>query len=170
MKILDAGTQVLDDRDVLAYIREKHAQNSTYAANHKNESKATSKRPENFLRALRRHEEHLNHAERPFRDNDRYDADGEYAVKLMQKMSELDKEKQLTKTELLMLINHRPASREMLLPMVEDIESRFSEEEQEWIVEQVVEVLGQPGATAEEDGQAEAGDEGGHKGDVEMAG
>lgn len=72
-------------------------------------------------------------------------------------MTRLDGSKaKLTKTELLMIANHRPHKRELLLPMVEEVDVRFSEEEQQWIVDTVVEVLGVPQtATAGDEGQGE---------------
>ena len=139
MKILDAGTSLLDDRDVLAYIRDKEAQHVAYAQSARKADIPKTKRPANFLRALKKHSEHLSHAERPFKNNDLYDDDSKYLTTLMQK---LEPKVQLTKTELLMLVNHRPHKREFLLPMVEDVEARFSEDQQQWIVDTVVEVLG----------------------------
>ncbi|KAF2149449.1 hypothetical protein K461DRAFT_271048 [Myriangium duriaei CBS 260.36] len=140
MKILDAGTKTLSDHDVLTFVK---AQRAAYA-----EEPKTFPRPANYLRALQRHQEHLEHHERPFANNTKYDAKGAYALKLMEL---LEPSVQLTKTELLMLINHRPYKRELLLPMIEDVETRYTDEQQALIVEKVAEVLGMP-----EIGQASA--------------
>jgi len=156
MKILDAGTSVLDDRDVLAYIHSKHAAHKAFDASSKEANRSRTKRPGNFVRALKKHQEHLEHAERPFINNEHYDGEGQYAGKLMER---LEPRVQLTKTELLMLVNHRPHVREFLLPMVEDIDSRVAEEDQDWIVEQVIDILGRPAPPKkeeeEEDGDAQ---------------
>lgn len=48
-----------------------------------------------------------------------------------------------------MLVNHRPHKRELLLPMIEDVDARFSEDEQQWIVDSVAEVLGVPDRKAD---------------------
>ena len=145
MKILDAGSKVLDDHDVLLYIRSKQAQHKSYDAGSKAQNRPKTKRPANFLRALQKHEEHLTHAERPFSNNAKYDDESAFLVALMQA---LEPRAQLTKTELLMLANHRPHLREFLLPMVEDVDARFDEETQQFIVDTVVEVLGRPNMAA----------------------
>jgi len=153
MKILDAGTSVLDDRDVLAYIHSKVEHHKTFDAASKEAGRSRTKRPGNFIRALKKHQEHLEHKERPFINNPHYDEEGQYAGKLMER---LEPRVQLTKTELLMLVNHRPHVREFLLPMVEDVDTRVKEEDQDWIVEQVIDVLGRPAPPKqEEDGDAQ---------------
>lgn len=74
-------------------------------------------------------------------------------------MTRLDASKaKLTKTELLMIANHRPHKRELLLPMVEEVDVRFSDEEQQWIVDTVADVLGVPQTAAAGD-EAQAGKE-----------
>ena len=77
-------------------------------------------------------------------------------------MKKLEPRVKLTKTELLMVVNHRPHKRELLLPMIEDIDSRVSEEDQLWMVETIIEVLGMPApvtSTAEQDPDAMATEE-----------
>ena len=59
-------------------------------------------------------------------------------------MKKLEPRVKLTKTELLMIVNHRPHKRELLLPMIEDIDSRVGEEDQLWMVNTIIEVLGMP--------------------------
>lgn len=144
MKILDAGTKVLSDHEVLTFIK---AQRAAYAAEPK-----TFPRPANHLRALQRHQDHLDDRERPFANNDHYDAANGYMLRLMQA---LEPAIQLTKTELLMLVNHRPYKRELLLPMIEDVETRYDEDQQQVIVDKVGEVLGTPGEAEAADAPAD---------------
>lgn len=59
--------------------------------------------------------------------------DKEYAL-------EQDK-KCLTEPELLMIYNHAPTCSEMLQPMIENVEDRFSAEEQELLVEVIIKTL-----------------------------
>ncbi|PNS14957.1 DNA-directed RNA polymerase III subunit rpc9 [Sphaceloma murrayae] len=141
MKILDAGTKVLSDHEVLQFILAKRKEHTDEDAAAKAEGRGVFRRPDKFLLALQRHEYHLNHKRRPFLDNASYKPDESHILKLM---TTLEPRVQLTKTELLMLVNHRPHNKEMMLPMIEDVDSRYSEEDQLWIVEKVVEVLGEP--------------------------
>ena len=66
---------------------------------------------------------------------------------------------ELTDTELLMIFNHAPQNVEMLQPMIESYDERFTSEELEKIVEIVQEVyrcgVALPGQSVGEDGQAE---------------
>lgn len=50
-------------------------------------------------------------------------------------------EKELTEAEILMLFNHAPLCVEMMQPMIENVDERFSNEEQEALVECVREVF-----------------------------
>lgn len=133
-KVLDAGSKSISDHEVLLFIQSQQAAHA--------KEPQTFPQPANYVRALERHQAHLAHEERSFLNNPKYDDDSGYVIKLMEA---LEPSVQLTKTELLMLINHRPYKRELLLPMIEDIETRYSEEQQELIVNKVVEVLGHPG-------------------------
>jgi len=179
MKVLDAGTQLLDDRDVLGYIHDKHHQHATLSALTSANGRTPTSRPANFTHALRTHEQHITHADRPFAGNARYDGEARYLTAVMRR---LEGRVQLTKTELLMVVNHRPHVREFLLPMIEDVEARLGEEEQQWIVDTVVDVLGKPGKVGVRDGdgdgegddkarkEGEVKEDGKSKGDVEMTG
>ena len=148
---------MLDDADVLRFIKEKREQHGAEDARAKNEQRPKSKRPYNYMRSLQKHEKHLENAERPFLNNPRYDENGEYLQTLVTRLEEHVK---LTKTELLMIANHRPHGRELLLPMIEDIEARFSEEQQQEIVDIVVDVLGRPKASAPTQAEEDASNEG----------
>lgn len=85
------------------------------------------------------HEEHLADEERPFHNNPKYDNDSQYLNKLMQTLAP---RVQLTKSEYLVLANQRPYRRSHLSAMIEDIDTRFSVEDQNFIRDVVIEVLG----------------------------
>lgn len=87
------------------------------------------------------HEQHLNDKDRPFLNNPKYDNDSRYLTRLMQTLSP---RVQLTKSEYLVLVNQRPYRRAHLAAMIEDIETRFSHDDQNFIRDTVVEVLGLP--------------------------
>lgn len=50
----------------------------------------------------------------------------------------------LTKSEVLMLANHRPRNETVLEPLIEEVEERFSAEQQEEVLRIVSEVYGLP--------------------------
>lgn len=106
-----------------------------------------TKRPKNYLNALQAHQDHLEHADRPFADNAKYDEQHQYITELM---TTLEPRVQLTKTELLMLINHRPRSIEQLTSMVEEIETRIQPEDQPWLLEVLMRVLGSSDVNTEQ--------------------
>lgn len=56
----------------------------------------------------------------------------------------------LTKAEVIMLFNHRPEAIATLNTVVEDLEERFSTEDQEALINIVVEVLGQSAPVEEQ--------------------
>lgn len=69
------------------------------------------------------------------------------------------KQYELTKPELLMLVNHRPYRRSQLEPMIEDIDTRYTEPQKDEIVAAVVGLLGMPALpedTEEVDGGEQA--------------
>ncbi|KAI5209951.1 hypothetical protein E4T39_00488 [Aureobasidium subglaciale] len=156
-KILDAGTEVLDDYDVLKFIRDKRVQIKAEKEQSKEEGRPSTSRPANLMKALQKvrksillaamyralticqHEEHLNDKERPFVNNPRYDNDSRYLNKLMQT---LGPRVQLTKSEYLILANQRPYRRSHLAAMIEDADTRFTTEEQNFIRDAVVDILG----------------------------
>ncbi|THY38439.1 hypothetical protein D6C98_10371 [Aureobasidium pullulans] len=141
MKILDAGTEVLDDYDVLKFIRDKRAQIKEEKEQSKQEKRPNSYRPANLMKSLQKHEEHLTDKDRPFLDNPRYDNNSQYLNKLMQT---LGPRVQLTKSEYLTIANQRPFRRSHIAAMIEDADTRFSMEEQNFIRDAVTEILGIP--------------------------
>lgn len=54
MKILDAGTEMLDDKDVLKYILDKRAQHKTEDVATKRDGRTKNNRPANYMRALKK--------------------------------------------------------------------------------------------------------------------
>lgn len=92
------------------------------------------------------HEEYLLDKDRPLLNNPGYDNDSQYLNKLIQT---LGPRVQLTKSEYLILANQRPYRRTHLAAMIEDVETRFTVEEQNFIRDTVTEILGFP----EEEGQ-----------------
>ncbi|KAG9627113.1 hypothetical protein KCV04_g11575, partial [Aureobasidium melanogenum] len=54
MKILDAGTEVLDDYDVLKFIRDKRAQIKADKDQAKEEGRPNTHRPANFMKSLQK--------------------------------------------------------------------------------------------------------------------
>ncbi|CAD0083242.1 unnamed protein product [Aureobasidium vineae] len=141
MKILDAGTEVLDDHDVLRFIRDKRVQIKAEKEQSKEEGRPNTHRPANFMKSLQKHEEHLSDKDRPFLNNPRYDDNSQYLNKLMQT---LGPRVQLTKSEYLILANQRPYRRAHLAAMIEDVDTRFTMEEQNFIRDTVAEILGFP--------------------------
>ncbi|THZ81378.1 hypothetical protein D6C84_06644 [Aureobasidium pullulans] len=141
MKILDAGTEVLDDYDVLKFIRDKRAQIKEEKEQSKQEKRPNSYRPANLMKSLQKHEEHLTDKDRPFLDNPHYDNDSQYLNKLMQT---LGPRVQLTKSEYLTIANQRPFRRSHIAAMIEDADTRFTMEEQNFIRDAVTDILGIP--------------------------
>jgi hypothetical protein len=66
----------------------------------------------------------------------------EVIPRLLEKIREADLPSDLTKGEVLSILNLRPTSVAVLSTAIEDMEERFSEEEQNRIVDIIVEVLG----------------------------
>ncbi|KAJ4306941.1 hypothetical protein N0V88_000314 [Collariella sp. IMI 366227] len=74
--------------------------------------------------------------------------------KLLEKLREANLPSELTKGELLSVLNLRPSSSALLSTAIEDMEERFSEDEQNKIVDIIGEVLGR-----EEPAEGEEGEE-----------
>ncbi|TKA34277.1 hypothetical protein B0A50_00257 [Salinomyces thailandicus] len=170
MKVLDAGTESLSNADVLNWIQDKHKQIADEDRKDKEAGKKPSRRPDNFISALTKHERELKSTSYPYTRNvkvySNHDVLSEFERKLMetvvqpftehrvnemreQGMSEENIEKEvakeqeaklLTETEQLMVYNHAPKCPEMLQPMVENIDDRLAPEEQEAVVQAVMEV------------------------------
>ncbi|KAF2766246.1 hypothetical protein EJ03DRAFT_183664 [Teratosphaeria nubilosa] len=169
MKILDAGTEPLSNVDVLRWIKAKREQ---HAAEDKDDRKANRKptqRPQNFLDALEKHERVLESNAYPYTNNpdsynnykameeldnkivdriisplnESYRGSGMTAEELEKTLGKEHEAKSLTETEHLMIYNHAPKAVEMLQPMIENVEERFTAEEQETLVEAIKETYRQ---------------------------
>lgn len=89
---------------------------------------------------------------------------GAAIARLMEKLRTADLPSELTKGELLSILNVRPSSTALLSTAIEDMEERFGDDEQNTIVEIIGEVLGvdEPveGEGGEEDAEGEMDAEG----------
>lgn len=130
---------MLDDYDVLKFIRQKQVQHASDDEAAKSSGLKPVPRPPNYIRALQKHETHLLHPDRPFLSNPAYDDKSLYLTRLM---ATLSPRVSLTKTEYLVLVNMRPYRRKQLAAMIEDVDARFGVEEQNFIRDTVVAVLG----------------------------
>jgi hypothetical protein len=73
--------------------------------------------------------------------------------RLLEKLRQANLPAELTKGELLSILNLRPSSSALLSTAIEDMEERFSEEEQNQIVDIIAEVLGR--AETDEGGEGD---------------
>jgi hypothetical protein len=92
------------------------------------------------------------------KQEEKHDYSPEVIPRLMERLREADLPGELTKGELLSILNLRPSSSALLSTAIEDMEERFTEEEQNRIVEIIGEVLGRP--DPEEEEEEEEGGEG----------
>jgi hypothetical protein len=76
--------------------------------------------------------------------------------RLSERLRECNLNSDLAKGELLMILNLRPSSSAALNTMVEDMEERFTEDEQNRILEVIAEVLGQPESSGYVGGEDDA--------------
>lgn len=77
--------------------------------------------------------------------------------RLLEKLREANLPSELTKGEVLSILNLRPLSSALLSTAIEDMEERFSEDEQNKIVDIIGDVLGRP--EADEGAEGGEGDE-----------
>lgn len=195
MKVLDAGTEPMSNVDVLNWMKDKRKQHAEEDAADKKKGKKPSPRPENFMRSLKKHETALKSNDYPYTKNPTAYAGKDGAVDAMTKfdtmitekicfsledkyrgkgmtIEELDKtlgkeqeEKSLTEPEHLMIMNLAPQCVEMLQPMIENVQDRFTAEEQQIIVDCIIECYRCDEVKAkaeggEDEGVMVAGDEG----------
>lgn len=85
-----------------------------------------------------------------------------YDTKAIPELIKRLRQYQITKGEFIMLLNVRPSNVPILNTVIEDMEDRFSEEEQQQILEIVTELLGQfpPEAEEDQDGVMETTEDG----------
>lgn len=152
---------MLCDSEVLSFIQEKRAQLTPEDLKPTRKKRHSLARPQNLVGALRRHETYLNSEERPFRDNGLYDKKQTY---LMTFMARMEKQIKLTRSEMLMVVNLRPHTAQLLSPLIEEYETRMDDEKREKVLAVIEETLGQAQALNV------AGEEGQDGEDTEMTG
>lgn len=166
MKVLDAGTDTMSNIDVLKWMKEKREQHAKEDAEDKRAGLPKQKRPQNFMKALDKHEKELKSKKYPYTKNpkaysgyeamelfdnrvideiieplgEKYRGNGHTEEELENTLGKEQEEKSLTETELLTIMNHAPKNVEMLKPMIENVEERYTQEELEKIVDCVWEV------------------------------
>jgi hypothetical protein len=76
--------------------------------------------------------------------------DGEVVTRLLEGLANANLNQDLAKGEVLMILNLRPSSIAVLSTVIEDMEERFSDDEQAAILEVIVQVLGKDEQSGEE--------------------
>jgi hypothetical protein len=74
-------------------------------------------------------------------------------ARLLERLSNANLNQDLAKGEVLMILNLRPSSIAVLSTVIEDMEERFSDEEQATILEVIAEVLGRDESAGEAGGE-----------------
>lgn len=185
MKILDPGTEFLSNTDVLRWITAKRAQHKTEDDAAALDPKAPKQlRPANFLKTLAKHERELTSSKYPHSLNPTFYTQSNYAqlkaldAKLdevilapleedllarglgrleLGKTAQVEMEmKSLMETEVLMVLNLAPTVVEMLQPLLEGWEERFTPEEMERVLGAVQEVVRCDEFAKNEGGEAQA--------------
>ncbi|KAK3387106.1 RNA polymerase Rpb4-domain-containing protein [Podospora didyma] len=88
------------------------------------------------------------------KQEEKHDYSPSSASQLLERLRGANLGSELAKGELLQILNLRPASNAQLATAVEDLEERFTEDEQQQIVDIIAEVLGRDEpAVYEEDGE-----------------
>lgn len=179
MKIIDAGSEPMSNEDVLEFIKAKTQQYKDDDAQDKADGIPIKPRPKNLLIALEKHKRELESDKYPYTRNPKaydgsYDSMKEFDDLVMKwiilpctakytnkgfKAEEIDAKlgkdhemKSLTEMELLQIHNHAPQCAEMLQPMIENWEERFSPEEMDLIVKAIMQAYRkeEPGAGGED--------------------
>lgn len=168
--ILDSGTVVVSNADVLHWVRCKRAQHIRDDAEDKAAGRSKAQRPANFMRSLRKHEQELSDAKHPYTANpgayegnnrvraisvfvercdeellypleEQYRQKGLSLQDLRAALREEHEKKTFTEAELIEIQNLAPENVSMLELMLEAWQERFTMEEMEKIVEVVREVF-----------------------------
>ncbi|KAK4952259.1 hypothetical protein LTR28_006674 [Elasticomyces elasticus] len=146
---------MLSNHDVMNWVQEQkaHARQVDEQEEREGLTGVVSGRPANWLHALDKVEEYMNRDFHPWHNNPKYTGRKDRNKMYRDLMVALDDaDLELVKTELLMLFNTRPLTLPVLGTIVEEMDSRFDEEEQLQILEIVKNVLG----GGEEDGDTDA--------------
>ncbi|KAF2721261.1 hypothetical protein K431DRAFT_191746, partial [Polychaeton citri CBS 116435] len=170
-QILDKGTTHLSNAEVLNWTRRTRERYKREDEADKATGRPFKARPQGIIRSLNKTERELADRKYPYTRNPSvYAADGDAVGALAQLDAEVTEavvaplsqralerdasapgkvewleermaEKGLTRTELLMVLNHAPTEVQILKNMIEDCERRFEDEELQRIVEVCVKVL-----------------------------
>ncbi|KAK4038116.1 RNA polymerase Rpb4-domain-containing protein [Parachaetomium inaequale] len=142
MKILESQNALLSNYEVYQHITDQRKRN-----------KAQNRRvPGNAHHVMTEVVTYLGEKPSPLEKQEETQAYSPAAItRLLEKLREANLSSELTKGELLSILNLRPSSSALLSTAIEDMEERFSEEEHNKIVDIIAEVLG----------RAETMDEGG---------
>lgn len=144
MKILESQNALLSNFEVYQHIVDQRARNKTQ----------NRRVPGNAHHIMNEVVAYLSKKPSPLEDQETQTYSAAAIPSLLEKLREANLPSELTKGELLSILNLRPSSSALLSTAIEDMEERFSEEEQNTIVDIIGEVLGRPetGEGGEEDG------------------
>lgn len=158
----------LSNAEVMHFIKNKRAQHSREDIEDRTDGKEKDGRPSRFMKALEKHERHLNSESYPYGKNPNAYSEDEYlhthrelsklhmdriqkpifeefmqkaraklasGTELKSQMENEHEKKELTEPEWLMIANHAPTTTEMLHPMIEQCDERYTQEELAIIVQ-----------------------------------
>ncbi|KAL2265466.1 hypothetical protein VTJ83DRAFT_6566 [Remersonia thermophila] len=149
MKVLESQNALLSNYEVYQHILDQRRSN-----------KANNRRvPANAHKIMNEVMAYLTTSPSPLANQEeKQDYTPEAIPRLLERLREAGLPGELTKGELLSILNLRPSSSALLSTAIEDMEERFSEEEQNRIVDIIAEVLGRsdPGEADGEAAEAEA--------------
>ncbi|KAL1867445.1 hypothetical protein VTK73DRAFT_4183 [Phialemonium thermophilum] len=135
MKVLESQNSVLTNYEVYQHLLE-----------HQNRHKGRHRRGPGNLNTLVT--EVINYLRTPpspiSKEGKSGDCDPSVISRLFEKLAAANLNQDLAKGEILMIVNLRPSSNAVLSTIIEDMEDRFSEEEQSTILDIIAEVLGRP--------------------------
>ncbi|KAL2126729.1 hypothetical protein VTI74DRAFT_336 [Chaetomium olivicolor] len=143
MKILESQNALLSNYEVYQHILDQRKRN-----------KAQNRRvPGNVHHVMTEVMTYLREKPSPLEKQEETHAYSPAVIpKLLEKLREANLPSELTKGELLSILNLRPSSSALLSTAIEDMEERFSEEEQNKIVDIIGEVLGRDEPAEDEEG------------------
>ncbi|KAK4122721.1 hypothetical protein N657DRAFT_656825 [Parathielavia appendiculata] len=135
MKILEAQNALLSNYEVYQHIIDQRKRN-----------KEQNRRvPGNAHQIMTEVVTYLKEKPSPLEKQDETQAYSPTAIsQLLEKLREANLSSELTKGEILSILNLRPLSSALLSTAIEDMEERFGDEEQNKIVDIIGEVLGRP--------------------------
>ncbi|KAK3344078.1 RNA polymerase Rpb4-domain-containing protein [Lasiosphaeria hispida] len=146
MKIIESQSAVLSNYEVYQHIVEQQAKNK----------RANRRLPGNLATLMTEVVSYLRQKPGPLQNQEETGAFNPAAVQLLiEKLRRANLRSELAKGEVLAILNLRPNCTAQLTAMVDDMEDRYTEEEQNKIIDIIAEVLGGRDEAAE-------GNEAGH--------